>query len=649
MDLKHCNISNVEAETFAHLPSLTYLDMSENVDLTFRNLRNILVSYGLTFTTIKVLRLNAIHTVLGSCTTVLKRDIEFLNKTNITHFYLDSNRIATIEVEAVDYIPRTLETISVKSNIFMIDEYVYYLFYNFPARNLKNLIISYQSQTHFFDQPYRWMKCLYSNSISFKNHRHKNNDSVIVNVHKLYNAVENRAEECKINTMYMKLPKHVSYIDASNSNYKGIFYHTKLVAPNNLTYLLLNNNIIWKIIGPFEGFDNLQFLDLSSNYCENISQYAFLETPKLLHLNLSTNFLGFALEIDENGKTFQALSALRNLDLTNNKIRKLPLKIFDGLINLQTLHLSHNMLNKLDVVFDHMKRLEYLSLRDNMLATIPKALRDNFDRLAISTNFTLDLEMNHFRCSCNASHQDFLLWMIQTQVRLSRATCTFDNGTEIAFSNRSQMSDIYQKLVKECSNYLLLLVVCVSLTLLAIVLTVTAVAYRFRWNIRYMYYMAKFKLKGYKPLPDDRHRYKYDVFVSYADEDRSFVKNEIVEKLENGYNLTLLIHDRDFIAGEFVGDNIVKAITNSRKTLIVLSKDFLKSQWCMYELNMARMEAISRGESVICIIKREDIPTGRMPLEVLNVMQNQTYIDYPQEDEFKQPFWERVVASLSEI
>lgn len=163
-----------------------------------------------------------------------------------------------------------------------------------------------------------------------------------------------------------------------------------------------------------------------------------------------------------------------------------------------------------------------------------------------------------------------------------------------------------------------------------------------------MFYMTKFKFKGYMPLPNDRRRYKYDVFVSYADDDRGFVRNKIVEKLENDNKMTLLVHDRDFIAGEFVGDNIVKAISNSRKTLVVLSKDFLKSQWCMYELNMARMEAVSRGESVICVIKKEDIPTRMMPLEVLKVMQHQTYIDYPQEEEFQQAFWERLVASLLE-
>ena len=651
LDLQYCNISHVEAGAFKNLTNLTYLDMSENTNLTFRNLRNI--SYGLTFTTIKELRLNSIHTVHGPCNTITKHQLEFLGQTNVTDLYLDSNRIATFSVDAVKCIPRTLEILSMKANIFMFDEYIDTMYFNFPAPKLKKLIISFQGLSHFFDQFHSWVKSISTNDISFQMDALMKNNHLSFDrkVKPFHGAADRRSEEYELSrtNISIHVPENLSYADASNSNFKQSVYSTSLVTPNNLTHLLMNNNILWQVIGPLNGFDNLTFFDLSCNYCQNISQFALENMANLQHLNLSTNFLGFALENDENGNTFQNQFKLRNLDLTNNKIRVLPLDLFHGLINLQSLNLSHNMLLEFHVRFDHMKKLEYLSLRDNMLATIPKAARDNFDRLAPLTKLALNLEANHFKLSCNATHQDFLRWMIHTRVRLSKVTCFFDNGSSVVLSDRNQMSNIYDKLLEECSSYLVLLVVSLSLTLLVIFITVTAVVYRFRWNLRYMYYMTKFKFKGYIPLANERHRYEYDVFVSYADEDRGFVRNEIVEKLENDNKMTLLVHDRDFIAGEFVGDNIIKAVTNSRKTLIVLSKDFLKSQWCMYELNMARMEAISRGESVICVIKKENIPTKMMPLEVLNVMQHQTYIDYPQEEEFIQAFWDRLVASLSEF
>ena len=515
LDLQYCNIADIEADTFKGLTSLTYLDMSGNVNLTFGNLRNI--SYGLQFTTIKTLRLNSIHKVRGPCNTITEQQIEFLSKTNITELYLEYNRIAAFEVKAVGYIPRTLETFSAKGNVFMPDDYLFYMYFHFPAPKLKTLIVSYEDLSHVLGTIYYLIRSGSPNEIPSEM--------------QLYS----RSEEFELSNLRtdVYLPKHLSYVDLSNSNFKQAIYLTRLTTPNNLTHLLMNNNIIWKLIGPMTGFDNLTFLDLSGNYCENISLFALQNMPNLLHLNLSTNFLGFALDKDEHGKTFQGQSRLKNLDLSNNKIRELPIGIFDWLINLQMLNLSQNMLFEFHIRFDNMTKLKYLSLSDNMLETIPRATRHGFDRLAPLTNLTLNLEANHFRCSCNATHQDFLSWMIQTRVHVSEVTCFFDNGSSIVLSNRHQLSDIYHKLVKECSSYLLLLVVSVSLALLAIFITVSAVVYRFRWNLRYMYYMTKFKFKGYMPLPNDRRRYKYDVFVSYADDDRGFVRNKIVEKLEN--------------------------------------------------------------------------------------------------------------------
>ena len=190
LDMKYCSISHVEAGTFKNLTSLTYLEMSENTNLTFRNLRNI--SYGLQFTAIKTLRLKSIHNDRGPCNTITEQQIEFLNKTNITELYLDSNRIATFEVKAVDYIPRTLETLSLKANIFMMDDYLYYMYNHFPAPKLTILIISYHDQFHIFDDFYRWIRSRSDNDISSDiNGQRKNNYlSYDRNVKPLYGAAK---------------------------------------------------------------------------------------------------------------------------------------------------------------------------------------------------------------------------------------------------------------------------------------------------------------------------------------------------------------------------------------------------------------------------------------------------------------------------
>ncbi len=51
----------------------------------------------------------------------------------------------------------------------------------------------------------------------------------------------------------------------------------------------------------------------------------------------------------------------------------------------------------------------------------------------------------------------------------------------------------------------------------------------------------------------------------------------------------------------------------------------------MYELNMARMESLHsrEGRSVVLIVMLEAVDTSRLPLEVMDLVQNQSYLEYP--------------------
>ncbi|CAC5393756.1 TLR13 [Mytilus coruscus] len=148
---------------------------------------------------------------------------------------------------------------------------------------------------------------------------------------------------------------------------------------------------------------------------------------------------------------------------------------------------------------------------------------------------------------------------------------------------------------------------------------------------------------GLKKQSENKLDYIYDAFVSYSDEDRAFVMNECIKNLEHDGNLKLCLHHRDFIPGEDITDNIIHAIESSRKTICIITRSFLQSYYCMFEYNMARMENIHsrNGKNVLFLVFYEQLLPEELPLVLYEVIQKQTYIEFPNDEHRNRIFWEK--------
>ena len=80
--------------------------------------------------------------------------------------------------------------------------------------------------------------------------------------------------------------------------------------------------------------------------------------------------------------------------------------------------------------------------------------------------------------------------------------------------------------------------------------------------------------------------FKYDVFLSFADEDRIFATNYLHTPLRKaGYDV--FWHYSDFIAGLTIDENMIRATKLCRRVIFVCSKHFDKSEFCQKELKYA--------------------------------------------------------------
>lgn len=95
----------------------------------------------------------------------------------------------------------------------------------------------------------------------------------------------------------------------------------------------------------------------------------------------------------------------------------------------------------------------------------------------------------------------------------------------------------------------------------------------------------------------------------------------------------------------------MSAMERSRQTIFVLSENFVRSDWCRYELDFSHFwifEGNKGGEPAILILleplSKDDIPKRFCKLRKL--MSSTTYLEWPQEEDKVEEFWQKLHNAL---
>ena len=385
---------------------------------------------------------------------------------------------------------------------------------------------------------------------------------------------------------------------------------------------------------------NLEHLYMSNCGLSYLEQYSFSNFSKLKYLDLSSNKL-WNMHCDLSDRLIE-LTSLKEINLASNTIECIKPYLFARMKYIEMINISENELRTFDPSLTESKNLKYLDLSHNMIQMLGKDTLQDLDRLEKAHPVHLDLTGNTLQCSCETL--DFLHWMDSTKIDLvgkENYRCSFGIKTIAGWENVSRKINT---LVDECTspNTSLIIGVSASVALsLAVIFGVSI--YRCRWRLRYWYYKSKIKL-SYETRGHDYERiYEYDMFIAYSSEDQEIVRQGVMNELESKRGLLCCIHERDFKAGESIPFNISKGIRESKRTVLFLSKSFLASEWCMYELNIARMEALHTGRKVILVVKLDNIPNKSLPIDVLDVIDLYTYLEYPkgESDNDLDVFWSK--------
>lgn len=301
---------------------------------------------------------------------------------------------------------------------------------------------------------------------------------------------------------------------------------------------------------------NLTVLKANDNTIINITGLQTCHSLEQLHImrnNLGKNSLAQKQNLD----TISQLSNLNYLDLSHNGLQSIPPNLFHKMVNLTMLYLSDNLLvtfdndmlnhnphlsildfsiNKIQVfntsLLHHNTALTQLSIANNLIEVLNHSfvtlVEDHLTRLSL-----IRVDGNPFDCTCGKLH--FQDWVNTTRKLINARKIECDTPERFRYNPVYNYTESYYicrvKIPFEITG------VIVAVIALSILLTVPS--YRYRWYIRH----AGVVLRAMSDMAKDlrcQDQCDYDVMISFnkfSDEDLSWVKNELLVKLEGGeYN-----------------------------------------------------------------------------------------------------------------
>ncbi|XP_041033926.1 toll-like receptor 13 [Carcharodon carcharias] len=469
-----------------------------------------------------------------------------------------------------------------------------------------------------------------------------------------------------------------------------IVYNITYSSLSNLTTLDLGGNHIQMIeTGGFKGLKSLKNLYLDRNWLSQINPKMFEDLKLLKVLDLANNKLSFQvahlkfppfiklhtlqmlkLQSQEPSglkmlphNLFDGLWKLKRLDISNNKFINLNTLPFHQLTSLEQLHMSdicNGFQTMHNLTFANLVNLQLLSLKNVGLESIRKILFQNLTSLTtleLQSNMIrvikekdipslhslsfLDLNLNPISCVCD--NLWFQRWSISSSVQVAsfyKYRCE-DRGVEktkfLAEFDSSVCNDGF-------------VVFCVTAPVLFVFMAAVVIYQKGKWNFYYGYYLIRAWIHENKLQRNRTRSYKYDAFVSYNSKDEAWVFDQLMHNLENKgppYH-HLCFHHRDFEVGKPIVENIVDAIYKSRKTICIISKNYLQSEWCSMEMQVALYRLFDEHNDVLILVFLNEIPGHVLSSyhHLCKLVRKKTYINWPADETGQKLFWTKLSDAL---
>lgn len=344
---------------------------------------------------------------------------------------------------------------------------------------------------------------------------------------------------------------------------------------------------------------------------------------KLRVINLRGNFLS-TLE----GTPLPDLISLESFDASRNFIQSWSHQIFQLNYNMKMLNLrNNNLLMITSGILRDFETLEFIAIGGNQLQCTCNFVfllhmvfgnssdqikngNSSLDETTVQPSYALE-HVNLY----DYSEEDYLCMNFTSKKKLNTINLPVcgseDEGSYLNVSEGS-IPESVEEIIEE---YVVIYIVTSVLVTLALV--IAFFIYRNWFYIKYFFVLLKNSAilsffdddKVYldKSCLEEDVSYQYDVFVSYSDNDRAWVLDEMLPNLEQEDLITVCLHERDFEVmsmmiiyfyyyvlmsflqvGYGILENIISCMDRSRCLMLIVSESFLLSRWCQFEMHLAQ-------------------------------------------------------------
>ncbi|XP_007522865.2 toll-like receptor 1 [Erinaceus europaeus] len=426
-------------------------------------------------------------------------------------------------------------------------------------------------------------------------------------------------------------------------------------------YLDFSNNLLTDMI--FKDCGNLTKLEtliLQMNQLQEFTKIVYMtkKMKSLQLLDISQN----SLRIDENEGNCSWTESLSSLNLSSNILTESVFRCLPPRVKVLDLH--SNRIRSIPRDVNNLEALQVLNVASNFLTNLPgcgafsslSALIIDYNSISSpSVDFfqscqnirSVKAGNNPFQCTCE------LREFVQRMGQVSREVvedwpgsyqCDYPEsfkGTALKDFHMSQLS---------CNTTLLIVTIVVIVLVLGSTTVMLCIYFDVLWYLRMMCHWTQTRQRARNtPLAELQRNLQFHAFISYSEHDSAWVKSELLPNLEKE-NIRICLHERNFVPGKSIIENIINCIEKSYKSIFILSPNFVQSEWCHYELYFAHHNLFHKGSDNLILILLEPIPQYSIPNsyhKLKALMARRTYLEWPKEKRKHGLFWASLRVSIN--